>query len=152
LSGVVRQRYDPAVRLLVLGVACALLASGAALAGPPSGTFAGCPHGALPLPGPASAYAAATRTVVLRLVHAHPSHAKTAGATTDFVQLVRQWQPSGWIKSECGLRVWNRSLVVGVYYPAMDPPHNPVGRCNDCARIRFILSKTQRGWLVWGFY
>jgi hypothetical protein len=144
------------VRLLagaaVLCVAFSLVASEPAAAGKPPGTFAGCPQATLPLPDAASAYAGAARAVVLRFVRAHPLRMKTAGATAGAVQLVRRWLPSGWIKSECGLRVWKRSLVVGVYYPAMDPPHNPIGHCNACARIRFLLSRTASGWLVWGLY
>jgi hypothetical protein len=130
----------------------ALFASSAALAGKPFGTFAGCPQATLPLPDAASTYAGTARKVVLAFVHTHPLHMKTAGATTASVLLVRHWLPSGWVESECGLRVWQRSLVVGVYYPAMDPPHNPIGHCNACARIRFLLSKTPRGWLVWGLF
>jgi hypothetical protein len=144
------------VRLLagaaVLCVAFSLVVSEPTAAGKPPGTFAGCPQATLPLPDAASAYADAARTVVLRFVRTHPLQMKTAGATAGAVQLVRHWLPSGWIKSECGLRVWKRSLVVGVYYPAMDPPHNPIGHCNACARIRFLLSKTPNGWLVWGLY
>jgi hypothetical protein len=60
--------------------------------------------------------------------------------------------PSGWIKSECGLAVWQRSLAVSVYFPAMDPPHNPIGHRDDCAHIIFLASKTILGWTDWGNY
>jgi len=139
-------RYDPRVLLL------ALLASGAALAGTPAGTIAGCPQSTLPLPGTAVVYVPSARKVVLRYVRAHPKHLKIAGARTNLVLLMRHWLPSGWVKSECGLRVWERSLVVGVHFPAMDPPHNPVGNCSDCAEIRYLLARTPRGWLVWGLF
>ena len=89
---------------------------------------------------------------MLRFVQTHPLRMKTAGARAGGVLLVRHWLPSGWVRSECGLRVWQRSLVVGVYYPAMDPPHNPIGHCNACARISFLLSKTPIGWLVRGVF
>jgi hypothetical protein len=118
----------------------------------PVGTLAGCPRATLPLPKRATAYASVLRRVTMQFVRTHPLHMKTAGAEVNGVLLVRHWLPSGWIKSECGMRVWERSLVVGVYYPAMDPPHNPIGRCNACARISFLLSRTPLGWLVWGLY
>jgi hypothetical protein len=151
-----RASYDPHVRVLagsaVLCAALSLLASEPVAAGKPSGTFAGCPHATLPLPNAASAYAGAARAIVLRFVRTHPLRMQTAGARADGVLLVRHWLPSGWVRSECGLRVWQRSLVVGVYYPAMDPPHNPIGHCNACARISFLLSRTPGGWLVWGLF
>jgi hypothetical protein len=135
-----------------LCLAFSLLACEPASAGKLPGTFAGCPQATLPLPHAASAYAGMARAVVLRFVQTHPLRMKIAGATARDVLLVRRWLPSGWIRSECGLRVWKRSLVVGVYYPAMDPPHNPIGHCSACARIRFLLSRTPSGWLVWGLY
>jgi hypothetical protein len=73
-----------------------------------------------------------------------------AGARARRVLLVRNWLPSGWVKHECGLAVWQRSVVVAVYYPAMDPPRNPIGHCDACATIEFLVSRTRRGWLVWG--
>jgi hypothetical protein len=123
-----------------------------AAAGVPSGTFAGCPRATLPLPGGVSVYAAAARNVVLRHVRAHHPHLRIAGARADLILLVRDWLPSGWIRSECGATVWRRSLAVGVYFPAMDPQHNPVGHCNDCAHVTYTVSRTRRGWLVWGSY
>ena len=90
--------------------------------------------------------------VIARMARTEHSRLKVAGARTTRVLLVRHWLPSGWIQSECGLAVWQRSLAVGVYFPAMDPPHNPVGHCNDCASITFLLSKQARGWTVWGNY
>jgi hypothetical protein len=88
----------------------------------------------------------------LRMARAHHWPLKVAGARTTRVLLVRRRLPSGWIRSECGLAVWRRSLAVGVYFPAMDPPHNPVGHCNACASITFLLSKQAGGWSVWGNY
>lgn len=107
-----------------------------------------------PRPGLGRRYAGVAQTTVLRFVHTtyvrmHP-RLKVAGASAGDVLLVRHWLPSGWVKSECGLRVWERSLVIGVYFPALDPPHNPIGHCNDCAAIRFLAARTSDGWLVWG--
>lgn len=65
---------------------------------------------------------------------------------------MRSWLPSGWIKSECGATVWERSLAVAVYLPALDLPHNPVGRCGDCDHLTFIASRVRDGWTVWGVY
>ena len=62
------------------------------------------------------------------------------------------WLPSGWVRSECGLTVWQRSLAVGVFFPAMNPAQNPVGYCGSCASITFLVARVPRGWLVWGNY
>lgn len=123
----------------------------------PSGTFNGCPGHILPLPGSQSAYGPTVRKVVLRFVGTtFASKTKTpkklAGARTTGVQPVQTWLPSGWIKSECGATVWERSLAVFVYFPAMDLPHNPIGHCNACDHIAFITSRTRSGWTVWGDY
>jgi hypothetical protein len=129
-----------------------------ARAGVPSGTFSGCPHNVRPLPArPLSSYAPAVRKAVQQFVrtsfvHISRTPAKLVGARTTTAFLVTNWLPSGWIKSECGSRVWQRSVGVGVYFPAMDPAHNPVGHCNDCARIIFLTSRTLGGWTVWGDY
>jgi hypothetical protein len=56
------------------------------------------------------------------------------------------------IKDECGTTVWERSVEVGVYFPAMDLPHNPIGRCNAYDRITLFPSRTSSGWTVWGIY
>jgi len=66
--------------------------------------------------------------------------------------LTRKWISSGWVKSECGASVWRWSVGVGVYFPASDKPHNPVGRCGDCARITFLVARTRSVWTVWGDY
>jgi hypothetical protein len=126
-------------------------------AGGPAGTFRGCPSSVLPLPGSAAAYAPVVRNVVLGFVHtgfAQMSRTpkKLVGASTGRVLLVRNWLPSGWIKTECGQIVWQNSIAVGVYFPAMDLPHNPIGHCNACDRITFLASETTRGWTVWGDY
>jgi hypothetical protein len=147
----------------VVAAAIALAAGAAALSSPqsvPPGTFTGCPRGTLPLPGSPSAYETPARKVVLSFVHTtyaqrsrtHRFGLKDAGARADRVTLVRHWLPGGWVKSECGATVWARSFAVHIYFPAMDPPHNPVGHCNACARITFLISRTRRGWLVWGNY
>jgi hypothetical protein len=59
--------------------------------------------------------------------------------------------PSGWIREECGKRVWLRSVAVGVGFPAMEYP-NPVGPCNSCAHVVLLLGKTRGGWVTWGNY
>jgi hypothetical protein len=139
-----------------VGVAC-----GAALATPsgvPPGTFSGCPRDTRPLPlQPLATYAPAVRSAVLQFVRTsftHISHtpAKLAGARTTDAFLVTKWVPSGWIKSECSVALWRRSVGVNVYFPAMDPAHNPVGHCNDCAHIVFLAAQTRGGWTVWGDY
>ena len=144
---------------LVAG-ALASTASGVAAAAPqtvPAGTFSGCPHSVLPLPGPLATYAPAVRTTVLRFVatafaHRSKNPKQLVGARASGVTFVRDWLPSGWIKDECGKTVWQRSVAVGVYFPAMDLLHNPVGRCNDCDHITFITARSPTGWMVWGEY
>ena len=123
----------------------------------PFGTFSGCPPHVLPLPDSAAQYAPTVRKVVLRFVATtfalrSKTPKKLDGARTTGVLLVRHWLPSGWIKSECGRNVWERSIAVQVYFPALDLPHNPIGHCNDCARLIFIASRTSTGWTVWGEY
>jgi hypothetical protein len=124
---------------------------------PPPGTFSGCPRDALALPTrPLDTYQRAVRIGALQFVrtsflHIWRSPRQLVGARTTGVFLVSHWRPSGWIKTECGIRVWRRSVGVDVYFPKMDPPHNhPVGRCNDCARITFLASRTLGGWTIWG--
>ena len=112
------------------------------------------------MPLPAGAYSPTARTVVLRFLDttyrqmARTNHwpVKLAGARPTHVLLVRRWLPSGWIKNECGVAVWQRSIAVNVYFPAMDPTHNPIRHCGDCAHIIFLASKTTHGWTVWGNY
>jgi len=123
----------------------------------PAGTFHGCLHHVLRLPGSAASYAPTVRTLVLHFVATtFARRSKTPkqllGARTTGMQLVRHWLPSGWIKSECGNAVWQRSIAVFVYFPAMDLVHNPIDRCNDCDHITFITSRTPTGWTVWGRY
>jgi hypothetical protein len=64
---------------------------------------------------------------------------------------VRHWLPSGWIKTECGNQVWQRSVGVGVRFPAMEYP-NPKGPCNACAHVTLLLGKTDHSWVTWGNY
>jgi len=142
--------------IAALGVAC-----GAALAttpGVPPGTFSGCPRDTRPLPAhPLTAYAPAVRSAALQFVRTSFTHisqkpAELAGARTTSTFLVTKWLPSGWIKSECGVALWRRSVGVNVYFPAMDLPHNPIGHCNACAHIVFLAAPTRGGWTVWGDY
>jgi len=135
-----RTRPLTGLAIAVLAIsACA--AAAAAPRSVPTGTFNGCPQHVLPLPGSAASYAPTVRTVVLHFVATtFARRSKTTkqlvGAETTGVQLVRHWLPSGWIKSECGTAVWQRSIAVFVYFPARDLPHNPLGRCNDWAMER----------------
>lgn len=122
----------------------------------PAGTFSGCPRDVQPLPArPLRTYERAVRIAVLQFVRTEFVHIsgtpdKLVGARTTGTFLVTHWLPSGWIKSECGIRLWRRSVGVNVYFPRMDLPHNPVGHCNDCASITFLASRTLGGWTVWG--
>lgn len=146
----------------VVGIALLACVCGRALAGPrgtPVGTFSGCPVGLLPLPPPVTHYSATARGVALHFLdtsyaamnRSHGSPLKLSHATTGRVLFVSRWLPSGWVKQECGMTTWQRSLVVAIRLPAMEYP-NPKGPCNDCARVSFLLGKTNAGWTVWGRY
>jgi hypothetical protein len=91
---------------------------------------------------------------VLSFVQTHGSRLKLKldGARANRVLRVSAWLPSGWIKTECGLLVWKRSLAVGVFFPAMSPAHNPVGRRASCASITYLIAKLLGEWVVWGNY
>jgi hypothetical protein len=147
------------LRALFVGGAVAATACAAALAGTdgkPVGTFNGCPVGLQPLSTtykPAARHAA---TVFLTTTYAMWNKERhwgmrMAGAQVGEPFFVRHWLPSGWIKAECGNKVWRRSLGVNVGFPAMEYP-NPLGPCNDCAHVTLLLGKTQRGWVTWGNY
>jgi hypothetical protein len=134
--------------------------SGAAVAtqaAKPYGTFNGCPVGLLPLPSARTSYVAPARRVALRFLKTtfasmnrrHHWHLKLADANVRSVVPVPHWLPSGWIRSECGARVWQRSLAVGIWFPAMDYA-NPKGSCADCDHVTLLLGRTDRGWVVWG--
>lgn len=112
------------------------------------GTYHGCPRSVQPLPAPLASSVPALRADVLAFARAR---VKQRGRVTD-VRLVQNWLPSGWIARECGTAVWRRSVAVSVYFPALDPPHNPIGHCNSCASITFIASRTASGWTVWARY
>lgn len=117
----------------------------------------GCPPGVLPLTRPLASYARPVRSAVLHFVattfaRSAKNPKQFVGARTTGVELVRNWLPSGWIRDECGRTVWERSIAVFVYFPAMDLPHNPIGHCNDCDHTTFIASRTATGWTVWGVY
>jgi hypothetical protein len=135
----------------LVGLAVALSAAALAAtahAGNPPGTFAGCPAGLRPVP---ANYAPAARRVALRFALAHPRGMRLRGAHATQAIRVTHWLPSGWIKSECGLAVWRRSVAVNVVFPAMEYP-NPKGPCNDCAHLVYLLGDTAHGWKVWGDY
>jgi hypothetical protein len=151
-----------AVAALFVGAAVALSVCGASLAsaaGTPFGTFNGCPTGLLRQPSNPGGAAPTVRRVALRFLvttYAQMNRSrdwglKLTGAKAGRVLLVRDWLPNGWVKQECGLKVWQRSLVAFIRLPAMEYP-NPKGPCNDCAGIEFLLGKTTRGWTVWGQY
>jgi hypothetical protein len=152
------------MRVLMVGlVVFVTLAAGAkraqsSTASPPVGTFSGCPRHARPLPGPLYSFEQPLRIAVLQFVQTafpnlvHTPASELLGARVRSVILVRNWLPSGWIKSECGLRVWRNSVAVGVYFPRLDPPHNPVGHCNACAHVTLLAARTSGGWRVWGRY
>ncbi len=137
--------------MLLLLLSVRVDAAGAAT--PFFGTFNGCPKRVLPLPYPAATYAASARAVTLRFVRTqlptlarkHGWRYKIAGARVIKVLLIRRWLPSGWIKTECGLRVWQRSLAVVVSFPAMQVAH-----CNNCGITTFLLARTRERWIVWG--
>jgi len=154
-SNVARAAAVHVAAMVVALAACTVAA--AAPRAVPAGTFNGCPHGVLPLPSPLASYAPTVRKVVLRFVATTLAHKSNkpkefVGARTLQVALVSRWFPSGWIRDECGKTVWERSVEAGVYFPAMDLPHNPIGHCNDCAHITLIASRTANGWTVWGIY
>ena len=127
-------------------------------AGAPVGTFTGCPTHVRPLPRHAASYEATVERIALRFVrtgflrYAQTPAANLLGARVRRVLPVRDWGPSGWIKTECGLRVWERSVTVLVYFPRLDKPHNPVGHCNAYAQLTFLLARADSGWSVWGRY
>ena len=149
----------PALRMALIQTAAvglaagalSLTAAGAVVAKPvPAGTFDGCPRHVLPLTAPLASYAPIVRSVVQRFVtttfaHRSKTQKSLIGARTTGAWLVRTWLPSGWIKDECGKTVWQRSLAVAVYLPAADLAHNPVGHCNDCDHLVFIVSRKPSG-------
>jgi hypothetical protein len=143
--------------LISLALMAANVSPAAARDAAQPGTFSGCPRDVRSLPArPLTSYAPMVRRVVLRFVRtsfariSRTSAAQLVGARTTTVFFVRDWLPTGWIKSECGIQVWRRSVGVGIYFPAMDKRHNPAGHCADCAHIRFLVSLTRGGWTVWG--
>jgi hypothetical protein len=148
------------VLMLALLALVAALAAPArpASAGVPVGTFAGCPRDVRPLSSPLASYEPAVKRAVLAFVqtgflkYAKSPPSELVGARAVKVLLVRHWLPSGWIKQECGLLVWQRSVAVDVYFPRLDKPHNPVGHCNACASLVFITARTPTGWTVWARY
>jgi hypothetical protein len=147
-----------AARACLAPVACAVALAASASAAVPIGTFAGCPRSPQPLPPRLASYEPQVRAAVLAFVrtdflkYAQSSAAQLADARVRSVILVRRWLPSGWIRTECGVAAWRRSVAVDVYFPHLDRPHNPVGHCNACAHLTFIAARTARGWSVWGRY
>jgi hypothetical protein len=152
--------------VLCAALVCALFSSvaGSAISGSstwtgvPVGTFAGCPRRVRPLPEQLARYEATASRVALRFVrtgflkYAQTPAMNLVGARVRRVLPVRNWGPSGWVKTECGLSVWERSVTVLVYFPRLDKPHNPIGHCNACAQLTFLLALTPGGWAVWGRY
>ncbi len=147
----------------VCAVAVLAIATGAATArsasvGTPIGTFSGCPHDTRPIPERITTFQRSLRTAVLQFVRTSFRHItqqpanQLIGARIRTTILVRNWLPSGWIKTECGLTVWRNSVAVDVYFPRLDKPHNPVDHCNACAHLTFIAALTRGGWTVWGRY
>lgn len=137
---------------VLLAVSASLLAVSAARAGNPVGTFTGCPTGTLPVP---ASYQGPVRSAMRQFLRVeYPKLVKDPqdipGAYVRMMLRVDHWLPSGWIAKECGLRVWHRSVMASVYFPRLDQPHNPVGHCNACSHIEFLLSRTAAGWTVWG--
>jgi hypothetical protein len=130
---------------LAIALSSAALAA-TAHAGTPPGTFVGCPTGLKPVP---ANYRTATPPIAVRFAKAHAQGTRTRGARATMVLQVPHWLPSGWIKSECGLTVWQRSVAVNVEFPAMEYP-NPKGPCEDCAHLVYVLGYTTHGWTVWG--
>ena len=150
--------------LRVAPILCALLVAGATAVGEapggsatkPAGTYNGCPTGLLRVPATYRTEGRRAATAFLHTTYArwnrlHHWGIRLAGAQIGSPILVRHWFPSGWIKDECGQTVWLRSVAVGVGFPAMEYP-NPIGPCNACAHIVFLLGKTRRGWITWGNY
>jgi hypothetical protein len=147
------------LRPLFIGGAVAATACASALAatqGKPVGTFYGCPVGLQPL---STTYKpAARRAAIVFLTTTYAKWNKerhwgmrVAGARVGIPFPVRHWLPSGWIKTECGNQVWQRSVGVGARFPAMEYP-NPKGPCNACAHVTLLLGKTHHGWVTWGNY
>jgi hypothetical protein len=147
------------LRALFIGGAVAATACGSALAathGKPVGTFNGCPVGLQPLS--ASYKPAARHAAIVFLTNTYAKWNKErhwgmrlAGARVGNPFQVRHWLPSGWIKTECGNHVSQRSVGVDVRFPAMEYP-NPKGPCNACAHVTLLLGKTHHGWVTWGNY
>jgi len=126
--------------------------------GLPVGTFTGCPQQIRPLPRQLPQYEATVKSTALQFVrtgflkYAQTPATELLGARVRRVLPVRDWGPSGWVKTECGLLVWKRSVTVLVYFRRLDKPHNPIGHCNACAQLTLLLARTDSGWLVWGRY
>jgi hypothetical protein len=145
-----------AVAAIVVLTAVVASSARAQVSGAPPGTFSGCPHDTQALPGPLRSFERPVRIAVLQFVRtSFRTFARTPpslldGARVRSVWLVRDWLPSGWIRSECRIAVWRNSVAVDVYFPRLDRPHNPVGRCSDCAHVTFLATSTRGGWTVWG--
>lgn len=142
------------MRVAAFAAAFLLAGGAAATAAVPAGTIHGCPHGVRPLP---ATYTPAVSRAALAYVHDVAARKSgppgwDAGARVREVLLVRHWFPSGWVEEECGRTVWLRSALVDVYFPVLDKPHNPVGHCNACSHLAYLVALTARGWTVWGSY
>ena len=140
--------------ILIAGTVCAVALGSPT--GKPDGTFNGCPARLRPLPKTFQPTARHAATIFLATTYAKWNREKHWGIKLADAQvgqpfLVRHWLPSGWIKTECGTRVWERSVGVSVRFPAMEYP-NPKGPCNACAHVTLLLGRTQHGWVTWGNY
>ena len=140
--------------VVVAAMACSVALG--ATGGKPVGTFDGCPSALQPVPTAYKTTARHAATIFLTTTYAKWDRERRwgirlAGAEVGQPFLVRHWLPSGWIKSECGTNVWQRSVGVHVTFPAMEYP-NPKGPCNDCSHVTLLLGKTHHGWATWGNY
>lgn len=143
----------------LVGVAAVLAAAALAAtarAGTPPGTFAGCPTGLEPVPASYAVTARRAAQTFLTTTYARWDRQRHWGTRLQGAEIgtpirVTQWLPSGWIKSECGLATWRRSVAIPIRFPAMEYP-NPKGPCNACAHVTFLLGDTARGWQIWGNY
>ena len=148
-----------AARVFLASVMVATMACSVALGatgGKPVGTFDGCPTALQPVPTAYKTTARHAATIFLTTTYAKWDRERhwairLAGAQVGQPFLVQHWLPSGWIKSECGTNVWQRSVGVHVTFPAMEYP-NPKGPCNACSHVTLILGKSQYGWTTWGNY
>lgn len=152
-----RPCWAPVLVAVVATGALVVVAAGVSARSPP-GTFSGCPRDTRPLPRRLAGSERAVRIAVEQFVRTSLWKVTTTpaselvGARVGDVVRVSDWLPSGWVRSECGRAVWRNSVAVGVYFPRLDKPHNPIGHCNACDRVTLLAARTTGGWTVWGAY